>query len=345
MSRLIQAPKQLLKSGLQHIAARFGRHRQSPSQPELLVLMYHRILPADDPRARLEEPGMMVTPESFRMHMQILRELFTPIHLSQWLHLKTTGGSLPDRACAVTFDDGWADNHEYAWPVLQQQEIPATIFLVSEMINSNRHFWPLRLARLVSNLAEKQPSSWQHPALKWLKQAQTDYAFNHQQPDREQLSEIITAAKSLDDNEIHHRLDSIEKQLSLDLPDNQPSLLTWQQVNDMLKSGLVEVGSHTCRHIRLATDKSDSILEQEIIHSRRLIEQNTATTVKTFCYPNGDYSDKAEALVRQNYTGAVTTQSGWNTINSDNFLLKRIGVHEDISNTRTRFLSRLSGWL
>lgn len=288
---------------------------------------------------------MYVSPETFRLHMSLLRDYFQPIHLSHWLELKNTGKELPLRACAITFDDGWADNYEFAFPVLKEFDIPATIFLVSEMIGKNQTFWPERLARLLINIAEHHSESWAQPSLDWIKNCSTSYTFSAALPTQDELSEIIDAAKSFSDEEINHRLDTLETTIIHASDDVLPSLLSWQQVNEMCNSGLVEAGSHTCHHIRLTDNIDNSRLTHEIISSKKTIEDNIGHEVKTFCYPNGNHSEHALSLVRQHYIGAVTTQSGWNTSVSDNHLLNRIGVHEDISNDRTSFLSRLSGWL
>ena len=50
-------------------------------------------------------------------------------------------GTLPNRAVAVTFDDGFLNNYTHAWPVLEQYGIPATIYLATGYIGSGRLIW------------------------------------------------------------------------------------------------------------------------------------------------------------------------------------------------------------
>ena len=337
-----QTIKRPIKRLIQAFAANFGRHTRKPKQPELLILMYHRILPTDDPRALLEEPGMMVSPETFRLHMSIIKSLFETMHLSRWLELKNSGSKLPLRTCAITFDDGWADNYEFAYPILQELDMPATIFLVSDMIGTDKMFWPERLARTLNTIAQECPDQWSNSSLDWIKQGQTSYQFSTLPPTQEELSEIIANAKIYTDKEINARLDYIESELQLLETRHTPSLLNWGQVSEMTKSGLIELGSHSCQHIRLNDDISSELLQHEVVASKRNIEQHTKHTISLFCFPNGDYSSQAMELVRENYIGAITTKSGWNTIISDDHTLQRIGVHEDITKDRTGFLARIS---
>lgn len=337
--------KAISKRMLQHLAVTFYKFANINAEPKLLIMMYHRILPMSDERTQREEPGMIVTPETFRLHIETLKKDFEIIQLSKWLAMKNSGAVLPARACAITFDDGWADNYEFAFPLLRELEVPATIFLVSEMIDTGQQFWPERFALIVTSIAKNHFKQWSHPALDWIRNTSVNYAFSAVPPNREELSEMIANTKALPDDEINDRLDRIEETLNLSVNNQKTSLLDWQQISEMLESGLVEAGSHTCNHIRFNESTRRSVLEHEIISSKQQIEKKTGHTVNTFCFPNGDYTPEALDLVRKNYAGGVSTETGWNSTSTDRCLLQRVGVHEDVAKDRIAFVARISGWM
>ena len=84
-------------------------------------------------------------------------------------------------------------------------------------------------------------------------------------------------------------------------------MLTHEMVNEMVASGLIDIGSHTIHHANLPT-LSPEQQEEEIAHSKSIIEENYGITCKSFAYPFGFYDKNSIALVQKSgYTSAVTT--------------------------------------
>ena len=303
---------------------------------ELLILMYHRVLPKDDPRYASEQPGMRVTPDTFACHLRWLKRYFRPVQLDQWLQEQAPPGKRP--ACAITFDDGWQDNHEYALPLLREAGLPATVFLVADHIGTCRNFWPGRIQRMLSEpLHEADPTAWE-----WLHDFRLANAKPSQPPNAVESDAIITALKQVPDEVIEKHLTVAERVIGLGDP-KEPAMLNWMQVREMTADGTFSVGSHTCRHRRLNADRAYSSLRDEIVRSKEVIEEKAGVTPTFFCYPNGDVSPDAETLVRENYQAACLVERGWNKTDGDPFRLKRLGMHEDVSRTRIQFLARCMG--
>lgn len=340
------APRQQLKLLLQNSIARLRPWRWFDQQ-KLLVLMYHRVLPANHRDMPWVQPGMYVTPETLRRHISWLRQEFELVDLQEWLERDPSECQGSRRACAITFDDGWLDNYEFAWPILRQEQVPATMFVASALVGSKRSFWPERLARLVwYRLSTRSLQQLETDPFRWIYALDPRVFRERKQKTRMGIDQLIVAAKRYPDQEIEARLSDAETALEAagsglgSLRD----LTSWAELKEMTDSGLIRLGSHTRHHARLEPGLPESLLEDEIVGSAKEISHHTGQQPSLFCYPNGDFSPAAERLVSQHYTAAVTTMRGWSSLKSNRYRLKRIGLHEDISNNKNAFLSRLSGW-
>jgi peptidoglycan/xylan/chitin deacetylase (PgdA/CDA1 family) len=306
--------------------------------PRLLVLMYHRVLPAEHPDRAIEQPGMYVSPATLDMHLTLLERHFNIVHLDDWLGQAASGQSLPQLACALTFDDGWRDNFEYAFPVLQRHGCAATIFLVSGMTGTAHEFWPNRLARALTRLG---PGDSLQGPLGDLLAPVLEEARAHGRWSLEALDRAVVLAKQLPEGRIVTALEALQAGAAAN--SDTRAVLNEEELHLMAASGLVRFGSHTRTHYRLRGEVPSRVLEQEIAGSGTEIGASVGRAASLFCYPNGDLTAAAVAVVRQHYIGAVTTQTGWHTPGADPFLIRRIGVHEDISNRPAAFLARISG--
>ena len=338
--------KRALKGLIRVVLARLGRQNRTPGRESLLILMYHRILPSDHPELPIIQPGMVVYPETFRLHLRVLKERFEVVHLGDWLTRLANGKPLPKKACAITFDDGWRDNYDHAYPALQAAGLPATIFLVSDKVGTSSTFWPESLARIIWNSGlGHAPAVWNAPEFAWLRQLGVSYPFGSKPATRSELDAIIHACKQFTDAELYQRLASMESYVAAVQTGVKPDILDWNQINEMARSGLLRFGSHTRNHVRLSNAIDAQVLLDEIQTSRRVIEAHTHQPADIFCYPNGDYTPQVKRLVQDHYQAACTTKRGWNDTMTDRYQMKRIGLQQDVAFDETSFLARLSGWI
>lgn len=331
--------KRIIKPAAISFASQFGPHNR-PQQDTLWVLMYHRILPRCDSRFLQEEPGMLVTPDSFAMHLKEIKRHFDVMFLSDWVKAKAKGEKLPAKACTITFDDGWLDNFEYALPALKAEAMPATLFAVADKIGTDFQFWPNIISILLLNNAGTKLA--EHPLFE---RFADDLRTANKHSSRDHIAHIIHQLKQLSDETIFSTLKDIEWQ-SLCPPELPPALMNWEQLKIMQDSGLVEIGSHTCSHRRLTNALPTEDLRHEIVTSKQILQEKLCKPIDLFCFPNGDYNSEALELVKANYMAAVTTRRGINRPENFNIHeLTRIGVHDEVSHTSRLFRARLSGWM
>lgn len=338
--------KRFVKRSLQMVISRVGRQSWRFHHRSLLILTYHRILPNDHPHMNMIQPGMVVFSETFAMHLKTLKEHFELVHLGDWIGGAKSRSPIPDNACAITFDDGWRDNFDHAFPILQTEKVPVTLFLASDVIGTKRRLWPDRLARvLCADLTGSGKTLLNTTSFRWLRDLGVTHSFDPSTRCRDEIDAIIMKTKRFSDFELDKRLSEIEVKLGCAESPQAPDFLDWVQVKAMTQTGLVQLGSHTRNHIRLLDYLDKDTLLDEVKVSKDIIQRNADCPVHVFCYPDGHWTTSAVAAVRANYVAACSTLRGWNSPKSDPYMLKRIAIHQDIAWDKTAFLARLSGWI
>ena len=284
---------------------------------------------------------MLVRPETLAMHLDVLGQYFEFVDLEAWVRASEEGSKLPRLACAITFDDGWRDNYDHAFPLLRAAGVPATIFLVSNLVGTRYAFWPNRLARALARLpAPGEVQAWPRALQTVLQASGALRALSRGRVPREAADRAIEQAKAMPDDELNRLLDLVPREHSGE--DMGRDLLDWDEIREMSAGGLFRFGSHTRRHTRLLENLGDETLADEIEGSADAIARHLGVKPALFCYPNGDFGAAALDLVSRSYLAAVTTQHGWNTPTTPRDRLRRVGVHEDTTATKHGFLRRLN---
>lgn len=296
------------------------------AKPSLIILTYHRIIPEHSPLRQYEQPGMIASPETLALHLGLFNRLGAEfVHLDDWLALRDSGSPLPRMAVAVTFDDGWRDNHTYAFPVLKAYGVPATIFLVSRLLNTQRVFWPEQIIYLLA----QPPSELPEEVTRWLRPYCEGLPLGVRPLGISEADTVVNRLKSLDDTEILAKLDEIYGAFpTLDSGHKHRQILNTGELLEMQQSGLVRYGTHTRHHYRLNKITDPALLKDEIVHCIDDLQALDVGPATVFCYPNGDITNAGEQIVAEFYRGACTTRTGINHNSVSAYGLRRLNFHD-----------------
>lgn len=122
----------------------------------------------------------------------------------------------------------------------------------------------------------------------------------------------------------------------------QEDFMGWAEILEMQSAGLT-FGSHGMYQEYLP-DASPEVLEQEVVTSKKILEEKLKTPVEFYCYPVGGFHEQIKNKIRDaGYAGAVTTNRGGDRFNRDVFELKRIRV-SDRDKTPLVLWAKLSGY-
>jgi peptidoglycan/xylan/chitin deacetylase (PgdA/CDA1 family) len=320
-------------------------------QGRAIVLTYHRVVPQEVVERQRIQPGMYMLEQSFAAHIAYLRERFTLLSMDELLDLWQTNRFKSDRSyCVITFDDGWRDNYQFAFPILRRYAVPASIFLATDFIGTTRWFWPDRMM-LVLERARSQRSG---PATRdevsamladtvGVRQSADDGSFMFVKSGMPiDSGAIIELCKEVEVDEIEALIARLGRVLGMDIS-SERVLLDWAEVREMAAQG-VSFGSHSCSH-RILTNIPLSEVSRELIESRNAMFQQGVMPSSVFCYPNGNFNPDIQKLVRESgYRAAVGCEIGLEGDRpGDPYALKRVSLHEDSSSSDSLLALALSG--
>ena len=119
----------------------------SPGDRErAIVLRYHAVTPGGD--VDYAAPEICMPVDAFRLQMAFVRRAYRVVALDELVEAIRRDGALPPGAIAVTFDDGYADNHTLAAPILRALGVPATVYVATGSIDDRAPFGGFRQSGL-----------------------------------------------------------------------------------------------------------------------------------------------------------------------------------------------------
>jgi peptidoglycan/xylan/chitin deacetylase (PgdA/CDA1 family) len=266
------------------------------SRGKLTTLIFHRVHAEPDPLF----PNEMHA-SAFRERLRWIRAWFDVLPLEEAV-VALARGTLPERALAITFDDGYADNFAVALPILREHGLPATFFVAAGFLDGGR-MWN---DTVIEAIRRTPRASLDLSALDL-----GTRALGSAQARRAAIDAVLGKLKYLSPEHRQDRVAAVASFAAVKPPDDL--MMTSAQVRGLAAAGM-GIGGHTRTH-PILTRIDASAAHREIADGRGALEAITGQPVRLFAYPKGrpvgDYGAEHVSIVRElGFTAAVSTSPG-----------------------------------
>jgi peptidoglycan/xylan/chitin deacetylase (PgdA/CDA1 family) len=288
-----------------------------------VVLRYHSV--NDDPVWAREtvQRNLVVPAAVFDEHMRFLAERNRVVPIETIVEA-VAGGRPPDPSwVAVTFDDGYEDNHRNAMPILKKHGVTAAFYVTTGCVGDERPLWTAWLRRAVM----RAPG----PALRvsFLEGGAVD--VSSEEARERAVRELTAFVKRCDAPRARAAFDEVLAAARSEGRPDRRVMMNWHEIRDLRRAGMA-VGAHSVAHWNLPS-LSDADLEAEVRGSREALALETGRPVAHFSYPNGRTTRHFDARVARavagaGYASAVTSVSGAVSHRLSAFAIPRLGVYE-----------------
>ena len=279
---------------------------------KVTVLMYHK-----------------VEGKSFEKQVAYLKKHYTVIAEKDLYDFYYKKKQLPKNSVLLTFDDGYLNNYEVAYPVLKKYDAPAIIFLTTGFIGQQKMPWYDLVTYLVMKTKKKS-----------LILDGEQFILNAKGRSR-LLTKYYHYMITADEEEFKELLKDLETNAGVAVPkvvSRDAAFMSWEQAREM--QPLVAFGSHTVHHPVIPNISEDS-RTLELCESKKLIEKKLGGSCLSFCFPNGDFSaDDLVGVKTAGYKLSFSTLFGRNSMETNRFRIKRVGIN--VGDTKAIFAFKLS---
>ncbi len=278
------------------------------------------------------ETGMPL--EHFEKLMRFVNDQMHPVSLEEVVNFVTGKKGIPDRAVAVTFDDGYMDNYINAFPILKRYQIPATIFLTTGFIGTELIFWWDRIGEILKRTRIRElEMNGVRDFLSINKEWIPDLIHLNTQGERNGAWDLLTKAlRQCSPDRVEKTIEFMEDRLEVrtEAYRHLHLMLTWEQIQEMSEAG-IDFGAHTVSHPYLSESTADDF-EKEVLGSKKVIEDRIRKPVTSFAYPFGDFASLPSAFKKRlreyGFQCAFLAEEGYVSSESDPYEMKRLGVED-----------------
>lgn len=290
------------------------------------VFNYHRIGNAKE--CRYDRGIFSCDLQSFDMQLGQIEKNFTIINSNELERLLNSGQSKSQRYAVITFDDGYIDCYQKAFPILKKHNIKATFFITTTFIDSNQIPWWDEIAYILRQSIGQPFQSINSKKTSLLTPQNIDKT----------IELTLYEAKRLKERTVYDVLDDLRERypqaVNTLMSESGKLFMNWQQLNEMHDAEMI-IGSHTVNHSILATLPIQQ-QRYEIVESKQIIESNLKSVVTSIAYPVGRYhcfNEEVFNLVKEaGYQLGFNNEPGKNKTSINPFSINRICIENNEMN-------------
>jgi peptidoglycan/xylan/chitin deacetylase (PgdA/CDA1 family) len=276
-----------------------------PGRPSLIVLNFHRI--GDAEKTPYDSGAFSCSTAEFHWQVGHLKRRYRIVDLDEAVEIVRGRTAMSRPSVLLTFDDGYRDNFDQAYPVLRAHGVSGAFFLPTSFIGTGLLPWWDKIAFVVKN------SKRSRIALEYPEPA----AFDLAPPLRENsIAAILKLFKRPSVTDTERFIRELETACGFERPADSAErcFLNWDEAREMQRNGM-RFGSHTRSHDILSKLPYSGQLE-ELRESRRALESELGRAIDTLAYPVGQpdtfNDDTFKALAEARYSTAFSFYSGAN---------------------------------
>ena len=297
---------QFLLAGLEAIHAT-RLHRVAPRFMTGVgaILTFHHVRPA---RTDCFQPSrnLEITPHFLDRLLTGIQENGEEIVSLDEAHRRLTEGDFARRFVVLTFDDGYRDCRDFAYPILRRHGVPFTIFAASRFAEGEGDLWWVALERAIAaqdklavTIAGRDYRFMLADAMARQGAFDTLYWALRALPDEAEMRAIVAAMAA----DAGVPTDAICREFCMD----------WGELGELARDPLVTLGTHSDSHIMLAKGAEEDTWA-DIEQGANRMEAALGTRPAHFCYPIGDHSSAGPRDFRMvadiGFKTALTTRRG-----------------------------------
>lgn len=267
-----------------------------------LVICYHRVVEHFDDAATRAMPSLLVSTAMFERQLDWLAQNFDIVSLEEALRSpQNSGNGTQRRQATITFDDGYADFYWHALPILLKKKIPSAVFVVTDLVGTDRLQIHDELYLLLSHWFLQSPHTANVASDPLWVQLEAALALH---------SDPYSAARYLlaifSQSEVIDMMALLQARLHLSTQSMREfQSLSWSMLKSMIDQG-VTIGSHTRSHVLLPHHDQQRVIA-ELRGSRETLEAELGVPATYLAYPDGQFNERiASAAQSAGYTAALT---------------------------------------